>query len=249
MPITKGKLGDVLVHINEFPFDAAIYFPDLKRYEADTPCIVGWPDNSGVAVFHRNCLSYGFKNWLNVAVVSDTCDGVPEKSEATLIAAFNEDCREGGWLSRMMNYWGGRGQVIPRGDRKTPKCKPFPPASRYKRKAIRSLRYDGETLAIEIEGEGLAFARVLFQRVGGFRVLDQPDLCKLWDGFDEANGWLYEVEEGGWLEIESTRPMFNSQVILPGLREYLLVDNKCISVLSHRPPEIQDVGTDPQRES
>jgi hypothetical protein len=27
-----------------------------------------------------------------------------EKTESSLIAAFNDDCREGGWLWKMMNY-------------------------------------------------------------------------------------------------------------------------------------------------
>ena len=39
--LTTGKLGDVLLHIYDFPFEAAIYLPEVGRYEADTPCIVG----------------------------------------------------------------------------------------------------------------------------------------------------------------------------------------------------------------
>jgi hypothetical protein len=53
---------------------------------------------------------------------------------------------------------------------KSPKCKPFPPASRYRRKVVRSLRYDGETLTVEIQGEGFAFAHVVFHRPARFRV-------------------------------------------------------------------------------
>jgi len=103
MPLTIRKLGEVLLHIYDFPFEAAIYLPDLVRYEADTQCIVG----GGVgdeASFHQTCLQYGFKNWLNVAVVSDTCDEVLQQTESCLIAAFNEDCNKGGWLWNMMNY-------------------------------------------------------------------------------------------------------------------------------------------------
>jgi hypothetical protein len=127
---------------------------------------------------------------------------------------------------------------------KPPKCNPFPPANRYKRKVVRALRYDGETLVVEIQGEGFAFARVIFHQPAGFRVLDERDLCEFWDSYHEGNGWLYEVEEGGWLDMESARPLFNSPTVHPGLREYLLVDDKCISVLSDRPPEIEDVGAD-----
>jgi hypothetical protein len=34
--------------------------------------------------------------------------------------------------------------------------------------------------------------------------------------------------------------------MVPALREYLLVDEDCISVLSAEPPEIHDVGADPE---
>ena len=100
--MTTSKLGNVLLHIYDFPLEAAIYLPEVVRYEADTPCIVGWVDDE--ASFHQTCLQNGFKNWLNVAVVSDTCDDVSEKTESGLIAAFNADCQEGGWLWKMMNY-------------------------------------------------------------------------------------------------------------------------------------------------
>ena len=102
MPPAIYNLGDVLARIYDFPFESAIYLPRVERYEVDTPCMVlgdcsGGPDE-GVARRH------GFVNWINVAVVSDTCDEVPDKTPTSLVAAFNEDCREGRWLARMMNY-------------------------------------------------------------------------------------------------------------------------------------------------
>jgi hypothetical protein len=103
MPLPIRKLGDVLLHIYKFPFEAAIYLPQVVRYDADTPCVIGGSADDE-ATFHQSCLQNGFKNWLNVAVVSDTCDAVSEKTEPWLIAAFNEDCRDGGWLRKMMNY-------------------------------------------------------------------------------------------------------------------------------------------------
>src|SRR5690242_2590139 len=103
MPMTITTLGHVLLHIYDFHLGAAIYLPEVVRYEVDTPCVVGG-GLSDEAAFHQTCLQQGFKNWLNVAVVSDTCDGVSQKNEASLIAAFSEDCQPGGWLSTMMNY-------------------------------------------------------------------------------------------------------------------------------------------------
>ena len=107
MPLASRKLGDVLLHIYEFPFYATIYLPEVERYEIETPCIVAWDDGNEDTTLHQTCLGYGFEKWLNVAVVSDTCDKVLEQTEASLIAAFNEDCREGRWLYRMMNDPGG----------------------------------------------------------------------------------------------------------------------------------------------
>jgi hypothetical protein len=128
-----------------------------------------------------------------------------------------------------------------------PKCTPFPPSIRYKQVVVRSLRYDCEgTLVIEVQGEGFVFARIVFQRPAGFRVLDERDLCEFWDHYHTGNGWLYEVQEGGWQELESHRPLFNSPSVFTGLREYLVVCDTCVSVLATQPPEIIDLGADPE---
>lgn len=111
---------------------------------------------------------------------------------------------------------------------KPPKCKVFEPSTRYIKKVVRSLWYDDRSLVLDIQGEGFAFARVVFRDPIGFRVLDQRDLCEFWNTYSEPNGWLYEVEEGGWMELESKRQLFNSPTMFQGLREYLLVDDKCI---------------------
>ena len=104
MAVKKSTLGYVLLHIYEFPSEGGIYLPVVDRYEVGTPCLVTWADSGDEAIIHQTCIDEGFRNWFNVAVVSDTCDEAAEQTEASLIAAFNEDCEEGGWLSRMMNY-------------------------------------------------------------------------------------------------------------------------------------------------
>lgn len=128
-----------------------------------------------------------------------------------------------------------------------PKCKPYSPSTRYRDKVVRSLRYDGESLILDIQGRGFAFARVVFRSPAGFRVLDERDLCEFWITYSEPNGWLYEVEEGGWLELESHRSNFSSPSMLNDLKEWLVVDDMCISVLSVQPPDIVDLGTDPEQ--
>jgi hypothetical protein len=113
---------------------------------------------------------------------------------------------------------------------------------------VRSVRYDGESLVVEVQGEGFAFARLVFQNPRGFRVLDELDLHEFWKDYHCKNGWLYEVEQGGWLELESTRSTFCSGQINHELLEYLIVDDKCISVFAIKPPEIFHLGTNPEQQ-
>jgi len=125
---------------------------------------------------------------------------------------------------------------------RTPRCTQVPEAARYRRKAIRAIHYDGETLIAELQGEDFAYARVVFAAPVGFRVLDERDLAEFWPAYSEPHGWLYEVHEGGWLELERQRGGFSSPDLYADLREYLLVDERCLSVLCCDPPRIVDVG-------
>ena len=102
MPLAIYDLGEVLALIYDLPFGSAIYLPRVARYAVDTPCMApgDCPDWSDKGVARH----YGFLDWLNVAVVSDTYDEVPDKTPSSLVDAFNEDCRKGEWLARMMNY-------------------------------------------------------------------------------------------------------------------------------------------------
>ena len=108
MPLNSTTLGYVLMHIYDIDFGAGIYLPsNSEHYEADTPVIVAsLASNSKPEeeALHHDCLNMGFTKWLNVAVVSDTCDDVVNRTEDGFVAAFNKDCREGGWLRKMMNY-------------------------------------------------------------------------------------------------------------------------------------------------
>jgi hypothetical protein len=82
--------------------------------------------------------------------------------------------------------------------------------------------------------------QVIFQRLHGFRVLDERDLVSFWKegtGF-EKGAWLYEVDSGGWLELESSRPCFSTPSIFPEVREYLVVGDRCVSVLAACPPRV-----------
>ena len=57
---------------------------------------------------------------------------------------------------------------------------------------------------------------VSVSNVGGVRLLDELDLAGLWLGLGEqswvlASTWLFEVESGGWLALESSRADFYTQ--------------------------------------
>ena len=126
-----------------------------------------------------------------------------------------------------------------------PECVPVPDAARYPQKAVRAVRLDGRTLLIDIQGEGFSYARLVFSNVYGVRILDERDLLEFWNAHSEPNGWLWEVKSGGWLELERRRAGFNSHEFAPGLREFFVVDDMCMSVLCCEPPELLDLGADP----
>jgi hypothetical protein len=110
---------------------------------------------------------------------------------------------------------------------------------------VRSLWYDNDGLAIEVQGPGFVFARIYVPPAGRVSRAGRRDLCEFWDNYHTGNGWLYEVHEGGWHELESHRQYFNSPSVYSGLREFLVVCDTCISVLAVEPPEIMDLGADP----
>ena len=128
-----------------------------------------------------------------------------------------------------------------------PKCKLVKESSRYKKKVVRSIQYNWGELIVHIQGENFSYARVIFKDPVGFRVLDERDLLEFWPTYSEPNGWLYEVESGGWIELEMMRDGLVSKSFMPKIKEYFLVDDKCISVICIEPPEIHDLGRDPTR--
>ena len=107
MPLIETTLGDVLPRIYEFDLGATLYLPKVDRYEPGTPCVIAVSTTRNEAeeqALHLECLGRGFANCLNLAVVSDTCDDVVTRTIEGYVTAFNQDCQEGRWLARMMNY-------------------------------------------------------------------------------------------------------------------------------------------------
>jgi len=106
-----------------------------------------------------------------------------------------------------------------------------------------------EVVAISYPSSGLEVtlesihgrALVTFPKVTGFRVLDEGDLSEFWTKCSLKEGWLFEVHQGGWKDLELKRPYFVSGLLYP-LREYLIVGfDLCVSVLSHDTPSVSCV--------
>lgn len=126
-----------------------------------------------------------------------------------------------------------------------PVCVRVPVDDRLNSKRVVFVRYctnqldpDLPALTLELDVEGVGAAQVTFDSPIGFRVLDERDLTEFWNTYSEPNGWLWEVVSGGWMDLESTRREFIDRTFIDGLREYLVVDDMCVSVLCTRPPRI-----------
>lgn len=80
--------------------------------------------------------------------------------------------------------------------------------------------------------------KVHFDECIGFRVLDELDLTEFWSECSLKVGWLFEVNEGGWKDLESSRPSFY-RGRLPRAREFMLVGtDACVSVIAKASPEV-----------
>ncbi len=79
---------------------------------------------------------------------------------------------------------------------------------------------------------------VEFDGVIGFRVLDEGDLSEFWGPGVRAEGWLWLVTGGGWLDLEASRSGFMHH---SDGKEYLILGaNECVSVLSKQGPVIRE---------
>ncbi|TWU43629.1 hypothetical protein Poly51_62840 [Rubripirellula tenax] len=131
-------------------------------------------------------------------------------------------------------------------DQELPVCTVHRNAQSYADLVMRSMTYDCDRLTVYLQGRDFGFVRVAFDNPRGFRLLDEGDLCSFWEKYHTGNGWLYEVQSGGWLDLESTRADFLTPHMYPnGLVEYLLVCDKCISVLTSQKPDIIELGKPP----
>lgn len=103
------------------------------------------------------------------------------------------------------------------------------------------IEYDAGKLSIGAFVSEKQVALLQFERVEGFRVLDEGDLLEFWPMCSwSSGGWLWEIHEGGWIELESKRPGFIAEKY-KGTIEYLVVGhNECVSIISYDRPVMTD---------
>lgn len=80
---------------------------------------------------------------------------------------------------------------------------------------------------------------VRFDGILGFRLLDEGDLLEFWSD-NRPEGWLWQIEKGGWLDLETFREGFLSgKTEKDKIKEYLILGiNDCLSVMAYDKPEI-----------
>ena len=101
----------------------------------------------------------------------------------------------------------------------------------------------GASIEIIAKRSGRA-CTVKFEHVAGLRMLHELDLASLWLEAENAalsSSWLFHVDSGGWLELESTRQDFYTQHELHKPREFLIAGfQECLSVLSFVEPSTHE---------
>lgn len=106
---------------------------------------------------------------------------------------------------------------------------------------VTEIHYDVWTLRVTLDFDDMnGVVYVDFSAVSGFRVLDEGDLGEMLPAKD---GWLYEVDDGGWLAQESVRDGFTADAA--ALTEYLVAGvNDCVSVLCEDEPSVTVIEFD-----
>lgn len=102
--------------------------------------------------------------------------------------------------------------------------------------------FDGSELTLRLEASDGVACRLVFHDVIGFRVLDERDLLEFWNTYSQPRGWLWLVQSGGWLDLERSRPQFDAPRYYDSAHEYLVVGDKCVSIITQHLPSITGAG-------
>ncbi len=106
---------------------------------------------------------------------------------------------------------------------------------------IVNINFDIDTLIITVKIASDEFD-LSFDSPAGFRALDEGDLLEFWPDCSTQNGWLFEIESGGWFSFESNRSGFLSATNSE-LKEFFVTGaNYCVNVLSWEMPSLKHVA-------
>lgn len=105
------------------------------------------------------------------------------------------------------------------------------------------IEYDSGKLSVSAYVNRKQVARVVFESVEGFRVLDEGDLLEFWPMCSSRSGhWIWEIQEGGWIALESTRPGFVGKKYKQATEYLITGQNECVSVISFDRPTLVEQG-------
>ncbi|ROT94565.1 hypothetical protein EB809_19295 [Marinobacter sp. R17] len=99
------------------------------------------------------------------------------------------------------------------------------------------LEFDVDVLVVTVSIDNERID-VEFDAPVGFRALDEGDLLEFWPECSTFNGWLFQVQGGGWFAQESMRGGFLSSGNRD-VKEYFIIGlNYCVSVLGWHDPDV-----------
>lgn len=81
---------------------------------------------------------------------------------------------------------------------------------------------------------------VTFENIIGFRVLDEGDLLEFWDNDLRLNSWFWNIEKGGWTDLERSRNGFISGLHNDSTEYLILGINDCISIIANDKPKVSE---------
>ncbi len=83
-------------------------------------------------------------------------------------------------------------------------------------------------------------AIVEFYNIQGFRVLDEGDLMEFWTFDSRPKGWLWEINKGGWFDLEIQRESSLTLKLLTSRnKEYLIAGSgKCLNIICENEPKV-----------
>ncbi|MCC3158226.1 hypothetical protein LJ737_13340 [Hymenobacter sp. 15J16-1T3B] len=115
----------------------------------------------------------------------------------------------------------------------------------FNRPVVAGIQYSAKSqrLIIEFRSNGNEDVdyEIIFEHTRGFKLLDEGDLLNYWEALWKTkmlpHDALFEIESGGWLDMEDQAGGFSSKFL--GFREFLITgEDDCVLVISNDEPLI-----------